>query len=93
MQHSNENFLMQQATIIQKELAEIWQAQKLTPADVRLTGPMPAVLSKLRGVHRVQLVIAARREIHPARLVPSELFSRKEFQHLCRVDVDPFSFL
>jgi primosomal protein N' (replication factor Y) len=93
MQHANENLLMQQATGVQKELAEIWQAQKFTPADVRLTGPMPAVLSKLRGVHRVQLVISARREIHPARLVPPELSTRKELQHIMRVDVDPFSFL
>jgi primosomal protein N' (replication factor Y) len=93
MQHSNENYLLQQAAQLQKDLSEIWQAQKLTPADVRLTGPMPAVLSKLRGVHRVHLVISARKEIHPARLVPPELSVRKELQHIMRVDVDPFSFL
>jgi primosomal protein N' (replication factor Y) len=93
MQHSNEVFLQQQATAVQKELARLWQAQALTPSDVRLTGPMPAVLSKLKGSHRMHLVIAARKEIHPARLVPLELTSRKEYQNLIKVDVDPFSFL
>jgi primosomal protein N' (replication factor Y) len=93
MQHAKENLLMEQATAVQKELAQIWQSQNFTPADVRLTGPMPAVLSKLRGVHRVHLVISARRDIHPARLVPPELSTRKELLHIMRVDVDPFSFL
>jgi primosomal protein N' len=60
---------------------------------VRLTGPLPAVLSKLRGQYRVHLVIAAQREIHPAKLFPQEIMFRKEFQHLLKVDVDPFSFL
>lgn len=93
MQHSNELFLQQQAAAVQKELARLWQAQALTPSDVRLTGPMPAVLAKLKGAHRMHLVIAARKEIHPARLVPLELTARKEYQNLIKVDVDPFSFL
>lgn len=93
MQHSNEAHLMQAAQRVQKELAQVWQSQNLTPTDVRLTGPMPAVLSKLKGSFRMHLVIAARKEIHPARLVPPEFMARKEFQHLLKVDVDPFSFM
>lgn len=93
MHHSNEAHLLQQAALVQKELTQHWTDSGLTPNDVRLTGPMPAVLAKLKGTHRMHLVIAARRELHPSRLVPAKLTERKEFQHLMKVDVDPFSFL
>ena len=93
MQHSNEVQLMQQASVLQKALTEAWQSHNLSPKDVRLTGPMPAVLAKLKGNHRVHLVIAARKDIHPGKLVPREIVGRKEFQHLLKVDVDPFSFM
>lgn len=93
MQHSNELQLMQQAAAVQKSLTEAWQKHDLSPKDVRLTGPMPAVLAKLKGSFRVHLVIAARKDIHPAKLVPMELIGRKEYQHLMKVDVDPYSFM
>jgi primosomal protein N' (replication factor Y) len=93
LHHSNESLLMHKAMAIQKELTHLWTSQSLSPQDVRLTGPMPASLSKLKGSYRVHLVIAARKDIHPSRLVPVELTSRKEFHSIIKVDVDPFSFL
>lgn len=93
MHHSSEAHLMHMGSVLQKELTAAWTSQGLTPQNVRLTGPMPAVLSKLKGQFRVHLVIAAQREIHPAKLVPQEILLRKEFQHLVKIDVDPFSFL
>ncbi|MEN9529021.1 MAG: hypothetical protein RI932_894 [Pseudomonadota bacterium] len=93
MQHASEAHLMQLGLVLQKELTAAWTTLGLTPQNVRLTGPLPAVLSKLRGQYRVHLVIAAQREIHPAKLFPQEIMFRKEFQHLLKVDVDPFSFL
>jgi primosomal protein N' (replication factor Y) len=93
MQHSSEAHLMQLGLLLQKELASAWTTLGLTPQNVRLTGPLPAVLSKLRGQYRVHLVIAAQRDVHPSKLFPQELMFRKEFQNLLKVDVDPFSFL
>jgi len=91
--HSSEAHLMHMGSLLQKELTAAWTLLGMTPQNVRLTGPMPAVLSKLKGQFRVHLVIAAQREIHPAKLVPQEILLRKEFQHLVKIDVDPFSFL
>lgn len=91
--HSSEAHLMHIGSLLQKELTAAWTLLGMTPQNVRLTGPMPAVLSKLKGQFRVHLVIAAQREIHPAKLVPQEILHRKEFQHLVKIDVDPFSFL
>ena len=93
MQHSKEEQLFKLGQQLQKDLTQFWSEQKLTPQNVRLTGPMPAVLAKLKGQHRIQLVISAQRDIHPSRLVPSEIVVRKEYQHILKVDVDPFSFL
>lgn len=93
LHHGNEARLMYIGHRIQSELAKAWEAQGLTPQQVRLTGPMPAVLAKLKGQHRVHLVISAQRDIHPMRLVPQEVLQIKEFQGTMKVDVDPFSFL
>jgi primosomal protein N' len=79
--------------ILQTELAKNWAGQGLTPDVVRLTGPMPAVLSKLKGQHRVHVVISAQRDLHPSRLVPQEVLQMRELQGMIRVDVDPFSYL
>ncbi|MEY4065887.1 MAG: hypothetical protein RIR26_2095 [Pseudomonadota bacterium] len=93
MQHASEAHLMHLGSLLQKELTTHWLSAGFSPQEVRLTGPMPAVLAKLKGQHRVQLVISAKREIHPARLVPQDVLLRKEFQHVVKADVDPFSFL
>lgn len=92
-QHTNESRIIHQAQLAQRALTSHWQAQNFSPADVRLAGPMPAVLSKLKGSHRIQLIIAARKEIHPSNLVPSEILLHKEFRSQMKVDVDPYSFL
>lgn len=93
MQHSSEAHLMHMGSVLQKELSSAWISAGFSPQNVRLTGPMPAVLAKLKGQHRVHLIISAQREIHPSRLVPSELLFRKDFQNLIKIDVDPFSFI
>lgn len=93
MQHSSEAHLMHMGAVLQKELTSAWISSGFSPQNVRLTGPMPAILAKLKGQYRVHLVISAQREIHPARLVPVEIVGRKDFQNLIRIDVDPFSFL
>lgn len=93
MQHASEAHLMHLGALLQKELTTHWLSAGLTPQEVRLTGPMPAVLAKLKGQHRVHLVVSAKREIHPARLVPQDVLLRKEFQYVVKADVDPFSFL
>lgn len=93
LHHGNEARLLYVGHRVQAELTKAWEAQSLTPKNVRLTGPMPAVLAKLKGQHRVHLVISAQREIHPMRLVPQEVLQMREFQGMMKVDVDPFSFL
>ena len=93
LHHGNEARLMYLGHRIQSELTKAWETQGFTPKQVRLTGPMPAVLAKLKGQHRVHLVISAQREIHPTRLVPQEVLQMREFQGMMKVDVDPFSFL
>ncbi|MEY2989035.1 MAG: hypothetical protein RJB13_2556 [Pseudomonadota bacterium] len=93
LHHGNEARLMYVGHRIQSELTKAWEAQGFTPKHVRLTGPMPAVLSKLKGQHRVHLVISAQRDIHPSRLVSQEVLQMREFQGIIKVDVDPFSFL
>jgi primosomal protein N' (replication factor Y) len=93
LHHGNEARLIYVGHRIQSELIKAWEAQGFTPKHVRLTGPMPAVLSKLKGQHRVHLVISAQRDIHPSRLVSQEVLQMREFQGIIKVDVDPFSFL
>lgn len=93
LHHANESRLLYVGNILQTELAKNWAGQGLTSDVVRLTGPMPAVLSKLKGQHRVHVVISAQRDLHPSRLVPQEVLQMRELQGMIRVDVDPFSYL
>lgn len=93
LHHGNEARLLYIGNRLQAELTKTWASQGMTPENVRLTGPMPAVLSKLKGQHRVHLVISAQRDIHPMLLVPREILQIREFQGVIKVDVDPFSYL
>jgi len=61
--------------------------------DLRVLGPAPAPLGKLRGEYRAQLLIKGtnRRRIREA--LQSALDARPELQRRVVVDVDPLSVL
>jgi len=71
-------------------------AQKVREGDagaLRVLGPAPAPLGKLRGEYRAQLLIKGvnRRKIREA--LQAALASRPELQRRMVVDVDPMSVL
>lgn len=82
---------------IRSELAAFWKEQKLSPEHVRLAGPYPAALEKIKNEYRFQLCISARKELHPGRLVPvlrlAERLKPLGYDRFVRLDVDPYSFL
>jgi primosomal protein N' (replication factor Y) len=69
--------------------------ERLRAADrgLRILGPAPAPLGKLRGEYRAQLLIKGmnRRKIREA--LQSALAARPELQRRVVVDVDPLSVL
>lgn len=82
---------------IRSELTTFWKEQQLNPEHVRLAGPYPAALEKIKNEYRFQLCISARKELHPGRLVPvirlAEHLKPLGYDRFVRLDVDPYSFL
>jgi primosomal protein N' (replication factor Y) len=78
---------------VREHLVAHWKILGLPAEEVRLIGPHPATLEKLRNVYRVQLAITSLRKHHPAKLVPESLLADSQLLRSLRFDVDPQSFL
>lgn len=74
-------------------LTEHWAQLELPRDEVRIAGPYPATLEKLRGKHRVHICVSSVKKHLPKVLVPPRLLSEKAFFGKVRCDVDPYSFL
>lgn len=81
------------ADAVRAALIAHWQAQGFTERQVRLSGPQPAALPRLRGLHRFHLCISAMKSLHPSKLVPESLGIPASMRAKVRIDVDPQSFL
>ena len=79
--------------LVRAILVEHWQKRGLLPDEVRMCGPYPATLEKLREEYRFQLCVSAQKHLRPSHLVPEELSTRRELAGKMRIDVDPYSFL
>jgi primosomal protein N' (replication factor Y) len=75
------------------DAAEIAEAVRRSDGGLRILGPAPAPLGKLRGEYRAQLLIKGmnRKKIREA--LQSALAARPELQRRVVVDVDPLSVL
>ncbi len=78
---------------LRARLVEFWKQSGFLPEDVRICGPYPAALEKLRNEYRFQMTIAAARNLMPGRLVPKEILAHKDFVNKIKIDVDPHSFM
>jgi primosomal protein N' (replication factor Y) len=72
--------------------------QKLRQADgdrgdLRILGPAPAPLGKLRGEYRAQLLVKGTNRKRIREALQAALASRPELQRRVVVDVDPLSVL
>jgi primosomal protein N' (replication factor Y) len=84
---------MAKGQIVRETLVAHWKTHGFSPDEVRLIGPHPATLEKLRNIYRVQLAITATRKHHPAKLIPECLLFNAALSRSLRFDVDPQSFL
>ena len=89
----SESEALKLGNLVRAELVEHWKKRGLLPEEVRLCGPYPATLEKLREEFRFQVCISAQKHLRPQALVPQELPFRRELAGKMRIDVDPYSFL
>ena len=68
-------------------------AAALRIAGLRILGPAPAPLGKLRGEYRAQLLIKGTNRKKMREALQSALAARPELQRRVVVDVDPLSVL
>jgi primosomal protein N' (replication factor Y) len=78
---------------IRQRIVDYWSSQNLSPDAVRIIGPFPAVLERIRGVYRFQICLTFAKTILPASVVPADLLRDKQISRKIRIDVDPYSFL
>ena len=75
------------------DAADIVERLRVTDRGLRILGPAPAPLGRLRGEYRAQLMIKGmnRKKIREA--LQSALAARPELQRRVVVDIDPLSVL
>ena len=78
---------------VREELVEHWKNIGISPHEVRISGPYPATLEKLKGVYRYHMCVASEKRLLPMQLIPSSLLDNPRLFQKMRVDVDPYSFL
>ncbi len=61
--------------------------------EVRVLGPAPAALSKLRGEHRVQFFVKGTRRAAMRQAVQAAVAARPDLRRRVTIDVDPLSVL
>ena len=102
LEHKNEDHLSAAAfgakKLLEQQLA--WAEQHFAKfhaaanlKKVRLIGPHPAPVEKLRGLWRCQICLCSPKEIAPRHLVPDALQSDVFDGCRLRVDVDPYKFI
>ena len=91
--HRDEETARAIAVQVRAGLFAHWQEQGLTDRQVRLSGPQPAALPRLRGLFRFHLCVSAQKNLHPRQLVPNSLGIPAAQRGDVRVDVDAQSFL
>jgi primosomal protein N' (replication factor Y) (superfamily II helicase) len=74
-------------------LARWMREEPATPGDLRVLGPAPAPLGKLRGEYRVQLLLKGSNRKRMREALMSVLARRPELARRTTVDVDPLSVL
>ncbi|MCA2960397.1 MAG: hypothetical protein IOD12_09100, partial [Silvanigrellales bacterium] len=89
----SEEKALEMAMRVRSLILEHWKNAGLQPDEVRIAGPVPATLERIREEYRFQICVSAQKSILPGRLVPHDLAIAREWQGNVRVDVDPFSFL
>jgi primosomal protein N' (replication factor Y) (superfamily II helicase) len=77
------------------DAAEIAQRlrEDAEPSELRVLGPAPAPLGKLRGEYRAQLMIKGSNRKRMRQALVAALAARQELQRRVIVDVDPVSVL
>lgn len=74
-------------------LVHHWQTNGIPPQKIRVVGPYPAALERLKDVYRFHICISMVKELHPKVVLPKEILFEKKFSGKVRCDVDPYSFL
>lgn len=89
----SEERAFESALQVRTHILEHWKNAGLKPDEVRIAGPVPATLERIREEYRFHICVSGQKAILPGQLVPRELISARAWQGAVRVDVDPFSFL
>jgi primosomal protein N' (replication factor Y) len=89
----SESAALDVAMRLRSVLIDHWTKSGLGPDKVRLAGPVPATLERIREEFRFQICLSAPKSVLPARLVPPDVGIAREWQGHVRIDVDPYSFL
>ena len=89
----NESEVNKLANEFRNRLISHWTELGLHKDEVRIAGPAPAALEKLRGKFRIHLCVSALKKHLPRTLVPKDILVEKMFLNKVRCDVDPQSFL
>jgi primosomal protein N' (replication factor Y) (superfamily II helicase) len=74
-------------------LKDHWKKSGILPDEVRLAGPVPATVEKIKEAYRFHLCLTTRKGLLPHRLIPESLAEEKVWKKGLRIDVDPLSFL
>ena len=81
---------------IKTKLLAHWQTTGLNPDEVKINGPFPAPLERLRNEFRIHVAIIAQKSVLPYRLISPELIdgtTHKRGHGTLKINVDPYTFL
>jgi primosomal protein N' (replication factor Y) (superfamily II helicase) len=90
LQGPDEAKVFQLASLWRTVVLTHWSALGLDPKFVKLVGPVPAILEKLKGQFRFHITVSFPKNMLPKQVLPLSLWEKK--QQGVKIDVDPVSF-
>ena len=94
IQSKNENYIKEISEKITQKIFLFLQDQKVSPQDIKVAGPHPAIIERIQKNYRYQISLIFSKRLHPRQVIPIDDLLKSQNSHFKIIcDVDPISTL